>query len=67
MIPDVPNEIKRRFYKLEKGFDFIVVEIGGTTGDIENLPFLYAAREIGRERSYFSLLNGIGNINSRGF
>lgn len=51
MIPDVPNEIKRRFYELEDDRDFMVVEIGGTTGDIENLPFLYAAREVGRERN----------------
>jgi len=39
----------RRFYELEKGFDFVVIEVGGSTGDIENLPFLYAAREVGRE------------------
>ena len=49
MIPDVPNEIKKRMYELSKGYDFVVVEVGGTTGDIENLPFLYAAREMSRE------------------
>ncbi len=61
MIPDVPNEIIRRFHELEKkadgsSYDFIVVEIGGTTGDIENLPFLYAAREVGRERESLYVL-----------
>jgi len=72
MIPDVPNEIKRRFYELEKGYDFIVIEIGGTTGDIENLPFLYAAREIGRERksmyvmvSYVPYLKNVGELKTK--
>ena len=72
MIPDVPNEIKRRFYELEKGFDFVLVEIGGTTGDIENLPFLYAAREIGRERktmyvmvSYVPYLKNVGELKTK--
>ena len=72
MIPDVPNEIKRRFYELEKGYDFVVVEIGGTTGDIENLPFLYAAREIGREKksmyvmvSYVPYLKNVGELKTK--
>lgn len=72
MIPDVPNEIKRRFYELEKGYDFVVVEIGGTTGDIENLPFLYAAREVGRERkamyvmvSYVPYLRNVGELKTK--
>lgn len=72
MIPDVPNEVKRRFYESEKGFDFIIVEIGGTTGDIENLPFLYAAREVGRERStmyivaaYIPFLRNIGELKTK--
>ncbi len=72
IIPDVPNEIKRRFYELEKGFDFVVVEIGGTTGDIENLPFLYAAREVGREReamyvmvSYVPYLRNVGELKTK--
>ena len=72
MIPDVPNEVKRRFYELEKGYDFVVVEIGGTTGDIENLPFLYAAREVGREReamyvmvSYVPYLRNVGELKTK--
>lgn len=72
MIPDVPNEVKRRFYELEKGFDFVVVEVGGTTGDIENLPFLYAAREIKREReamyvmvSYVPYLQNVGELKTK--
>jgi CTP synthase len=72
MIPDVPNEVKRRFYEMEKGYDFMVVEIGGTTGDIENLPFLYAAREVGREReamyvmvSYVPYLKNVGELKTK--
>ena len=72
MIPDVPNEVKRRFYEMEKGFDFVIVEIGGSTGDIENLPFLYAAREMGRERkamyvlvSYVPYLKNVGELKTK--
>jgi len=72
MIPDVPNEVKRRFYEMENGFDFVVVEIGGTTGDIENLPFLYAAREMSRERktmyvmvSYVPMLRNVGELKTK--
>lgn len=72
MIPDVPNEIKRRFYALEDKCDFMVVEIGGTTGDIENLPFLFAAREVGREReamyvmvSYVPFLKNVGELKTK--
>ena len=72
MIPDVPNEIKRRFYEGENGFDFVVVEVGGTTGDIENLPFLYAAREMSRERralyilvSYVPFLRNVGELKTK--
>lgn len=72
MIPDVPNEVKRRFYELEKEYDFVIVEIGGSTGDIENLPFLYAAREMGRERkamyvlvSYVPYLTNVGELKTK--
>lgn len=72
MIPDVPNEVKRRFFEMEKGFDFVVVEIGGSTGDIENLPFLYAAREMKRERqtmyvlvSYVPYLRNVGELKTK--
>lgn len=51
MIPHVSNEIKRRVYSLdEDGVDVILVEIGGTVGDIEGLIFLEAIREIGQEQ-----------------
>jgi len=45
VIPHITNEIKSRIRKLANGYDIVIVEIGGTTGDIEGLPFLEAARQ----------------------
>ncbi|MCK4883780.1 MAG: CTP synthetase, partial [Candidatus Diapherotrites archaeon] len=44
LIPDVMNEIKDRIKNAGKGHDFALVEIGGTTGDLENKIFLEAVR-----------------------
>ena len=51
VIPHVTDEIKRRMYVLgeQSGADVIITEIGGTTGDIEGLPFLEAMREFALE------------------
>ncbi len=72
MIPDVIDEIKQRIYRLARDKDFCLVEIGGTTGDIENLPFLYAAREIGREEAacyilvtYLPFLRNVGELKTK--
>ncbi|MCX5783019.1 MAG: CTP synthase [Elusimicrobia bacterium] len=46
VIPHITNEIKNRFRALSKGFDITIIEIGGTVGDIESLPFLEAARQM---------------------
>ncbi len=46
VIPHITNEIKRRIFEGGKGFDVCLVEIGGTVGDIESLPFLEAIRQI---------------------
>ena len=46
VIPHITDEIKKRFYKAGEGFDITIVEIGGTVGDIESLPFLEAARQM---------------------
>ncbi len=59
VIPHVTDEIKSRIYKLEKEqpADVLITEIGGTTGDIEGLPFLEAIRqfthEVGAENVLF--------------
>lgn len=46
LIPDVMNEIKDRVKQAGKGHDFALVEIGGTTGDLENRIFLEAVRQM---------------------
>ena len=45
VVPHVTDEIKSRIRALGKGHDIVIVEIGGTTGDIEGLPFLEAVRQ----------------------
>ncbi len=54
VIPHVTDEIKKRMYVLgeQTGADVIITEIGGTTGDIEGLPFLEAIREFALEVGY---------------
>ncbi|NNC55294.1 MAG: CTP synthase, partial [Pseudomonadales bacterium] len=55
VIPHITDEIKRRVLLGGEGYDVALVEIGGTVGDIESLPFLEAARqlkvELGHQRS----------------
>ena len=46
VIPHVTDEIKRRIRAVDAGFDVVIVEIGGTVGDIESQPFLEAARQL---------------------
>jgi len=57
VIPHVTNEIKDAARKVAPGVDVVIVEIGGTVGDIESLPFLEAIRqlrhELGRENTAF--------------
>jgi len=51
VIPHVTEEIQKRIYQLaeESKADVVITEIGGTTGDIEGLPFLEAIREFALE------------------
>ncbi|MDA1074722.1 MAG: CTP synthase [Proteobacteria bacterium] len=57
VIPHITDEIKRRIRLVGEGFDVVIVEIGGTVGDIESQPFLEAARqlrlEVGSQRTLF--------------
>ncbi|GAC1628598.1 MAG: CTP synthase [Candidatus Acidiferrum sp.] len=57
VIPHVTDEIKATIKKVSEGVDFVIVEIGGTVGDIESLPFLEAIRqmrlELGPENTLF--------------
>ena len=50
VIPHITDEIKRGIFEATDGFDVGLVEIGGTVGDIESLPFLEAIRQIRTER-----------------
>ncbi len=50
VIPHITDEIKRCIDTATNGFDVALVEIGGTVGDIESLPFLEAIRQIRTER-----------------
>jgi CTP synthase len=57
VIPHVTNEIKAAMKKVAQDVDVAIVEVGGTVGDIESLPFMEAIRqmrqELGREHTLF--------------
>ena len=57
VIPHVTDEIKERILRGGEGVDVLITEVGGTTGDIEGLPFLEALRQFqldaGRENVCF--------------
>ncbi len=70
VIPHVTDEIKRRIRLGAEGFDVTLVEIGGTVGDIESLPFLEAIRqlrsEVGRDHAMFMHLTLLPYIRAAG-
>jgi len=49
VIPHITDEMKQRVYASAEGMDVAIVEVGGTVGDIESLPFLETIRQIGVE------------------
>ncbi len=57
VIPHITNEIKKRITEAGEGNDVLIVEVGGTVGDIESLPFLEAIRELkielGKKRAMY--------------
>lgn len=50
VIPHITDEIKRRIYASAEGKEIAIIEVGGTVGDIESLPFLETIRQIGIEQ-----------------
>ncbi len=70
VIPHITDEIKQHIKDGADGYDVALVEIGGTVGDIESLPFLEAARqmsiEVGRENACFIHLTLVPYIPSAG-
>ena len=70
VIPHITDEIKRAIKAVSDGYDVVIVEIGGTIGDIESLPFLEAIRQIrydvGRENVLYIHLTLIPYIKTAG-
>ena len=70
VIPHITDEIKRRILAAAEGADLCIVEIGGTVGDIESLPFLEAVREfrwdLGKENVIYVHLTLVPFIKTAG-
>ncbi len=70
VIPHITDEIKHRIYQSAEGTDVALIEVGGTVGDIESLPFLEAIRqirvELGADRTLFIHLTLVPYIASAG-
>jgi CTP synthase len=49
VIPHITDEIKRSIRRVSEGVDVVIVEVGGTVGDIESLPFLEAVRQLKKD------------------
>lgn len=57
VVPHIVNEIKERIEKAGNGKDILIVELGGTTGDIEGLPFLETIRQMKHELGKSQVMN----------
>jgi len=70
VIPHITNEIKDAIRSVSKDADIVLVEIGGTVGDIESLPFLEAIRQlrqdVGRDNSLYVHLTLVPFIGAAG-
>jgi CTP synthase len=70
VIPHITNEIQEYIHRGAEGYDVALVEIGGTVGDIESLPFLEAARQLslraGRNAAAFVHLTLVPYLESAG-
>jgi CTP synthase len=70
VIPHITDEIKHSIHEATRGYDVALVEIGGTVGDIESLPFLEAIRQLriehGPEKCLFMHLTLVPYIKAAG-
>ena len=70
VVPHITDEIKKAIKSVSNDYDVVIVEIGGTIGDIESLPFLEAIRQIrydvGRENVLYMHLTLIPYIKTAG-
>jgi CTP synthase len=57
VVPHIVNEIKERIIRAGEGKDILIVELGGTTGDIEGLPFLETIRQMKHELGKTRVMN----------
>ncbi|MBS3051218.1 MAG: CTP synthase [Candidatus Aenigmarchaeota archaeon] len=62
VIPEVPNEIKRRIREASKKadgseYDFVLVEVGGTIGDYQNMPYLFATKSLELEMGWENVVH----------
>lgn len=72
VVPHLTNLIKEKFKEIGKDYDLCLIEIGGTVGDIESLPFLEAARQMGLEEncfyvhvSYVPFVKSVGELKTK--
>lgn len=72
VIPHVTNEIKQAIKRASKDADISIVEIGGTVGDLEGLPFLEAIRQFGNEHesvfvhvTLLPMIHGAGEVKTK--
>lgn len=70
VVPHITDEIKKAIKSVSNDYDVVIVEIGGTIGDIESLPFLEAIRQfrydVGRENVLYMHLTLIPYVKSAG-
>jgi len=70
VVPHITDEIKKAIKSVNNGYDVVIVEIGGTIGDIESLPFLEAIRQfrydVGRENVLYIHLTLVPYVKSAG-
>ena len=48
-IPHILDEVKRRILEASDGYEIAIIELGGTVGDYENVPFLFSLKGLERE------------------
>ncbi|OGQ48677.1 MAG: CTP synthase [Deltaproteobacteria bacterium RIFCSPLOWO2_02_FULL_46_8] len=70
VIPHITDEIKASIMKVAGGVDLVIIEIGGTVGDIESLPFLEAIRQfktdVGEENVLYAHVTLVPHIDAAG-
>lgn len=54
-LPHILDEVKRRILEASQGYEIAIIELGGTVGDYENVPFLFALKGLERELGHDSI------------